>query len=122
VKNTKNSDGLIRADAVKFESCSIVTSIQEWDDGESQEISETNKLFNVYPNPVNEILKISSPSNNETQIIMYNINGVSVYNDIRTTRKNEIIQIDVSTFKTGIYFLKIDTKKNQEYFKVIVNH
>lgn len=80
--------------------------------------TQENKLekLNVYPNPVNSILTISTPKNSSVeQVIVSN----SVGQVIKTINENTT-RIDMTSLKSGIYFLQIRTKEgifNQKIMK-----
>lgn len=68
--------------------------------------NEIKKLINLYPNPIKNILYIE---NNEhigiEKITVYNILGKIVLNE-----KNNFNQVNLSNIKSGILFIKIETK------------
>ncbi|EIA07570.1 T9SS type A sorting domain-containing protein [Flavobacterium frigoris] len=73
--------------------------------------------FNIYPNPVNEILNINSKHSIEVQsIAIYDILGQMV---IVVPNANSVSKIDVSKLATGKYFLKMNTEKGSSNMKFI---
>lgn len=70
-------------------------------------IEEYENKFNIYPNPVNDILVIDTDEEIE-EINIYNIVGISVYkvNNIKH-------DINVSDFAEGVYFISIKTDKGE---------
>jgi pectate lyase len=58
----------------------------------------------LYPNPVNDYLRISNPNQNVEKVTIYNMNGSIV----KTTGKN-IETIDMSHLSPGNYLLKLQT-------------
>jgi hypothetical protein len=73
-----------------------------------------------YPNPVNEYVKVKvwSDKSRELRISIINFQGVLLYD---TERKfldpyQEIIEIDVSDYKSGIYFIRV-TSKDKAIFR-----
>ena len=62
---------------------------------------------NIYPNPVNNKLFVSTNSKIEA-ISIYTITGVMVYNE---NISNNVI--DVTSLNSGIYFVKINTKEGE---------
>ena len=61
--------------------------------------------FSVYPNPVNDVVSISSLNNSEiTQVSIIDVNG-RVIKDVNSN----VSEISVSDLNAGIYFLKINT-------------
>ena len=72
---------------------------------ETPTVSESS--VNIYPNPVNNKLFVSTNSKIET-ISIYTITGVMVYNE---KISNNVI--DVTSLNSGIYFVKINTKEGE---------
>lgn len=73
--------------------------------------------FTVYPNPVNEVVNISSLSNSEiTKVSITDING-RVVKEINSNVSN----ISVGDLNTGIYFLKINTLEGVGTTKFVKN-
>lgn len=70
-------------------------------------IEEYENKFNIYPNPVNDILVIDTDEEIE-EINIYNIVGISVFkvNNIKH-------DINVSDFAEGVYFISIKTDKGE---------
>ena len=83
--------------------------------GISNQLSLNNNLDNktkVYPNPVNNILNI------QTSFVNYNVKVYDITGKllINTFNKNSL---DLSTYESGIYILKISHKNSTESFKII---
>lgn len=72
---------------------------------ETPTVSESS--VNIYPNPVNNKLFVSTNSKIEA-ISIYTITGVMVYNE---NISNNVI--DVTNLNSGIYFVKINTKEGE---------
>lgn len=71
--------------------------------GES--LAENTSLFNIFPNPASDNIKISA--NQEiTEVNIYNILGVSVYNE-QFTMNNLQLDVNISDFNNGVYFVKV---------------
>lgn len=83
--------------------------------GES--IEEQTSSFRIYPNPVNDKLYIEA-ERNIREINVYNVVGVNVYN-VECRMKN--VELDVSDFENGIYFIKINTDKENIVKQFIKN-
>ena len=80
-------------------------------------ITETSLIKNIslYPNPVQDILNLSTQSDKY-------INSVQVYDllgKLVTQEKNNPQQIDVSLLKRGVYLVKIETDKGVITKKVV---
>lgn len=75
-------------------------------------------LIKVYPNPVKEKLNIefSIAEVRETNLSIVNSLGQVVY---MSNAKNQLEEIDLSSFKSGMYFLKIQNNSEQKVLKII---
>lgn len=77
-----------------------------------------SNYFNVYPNPVNEVLNIVNKSEIEIKSLsVYDILGQLV---IAVPNAQKVVNIDVSKLQTGNYILKINSDKgifNQKFVK-----
>jgi hypothetical protein len=66
-----------------------------------------NGSFKVFPNPVNQILTIDSPTNEAANLLIYdNVGKLILTKELGEAQK----QVDVSFLKTGFYILKWVTK------------
>ncbi|MCK5823893.1 MAG: T9SS type A sorting domain-containing protein [Ichthyobacteriaceae bacterium] len=81
----------------------------------SDEINNSGFELNVYPNPTKSSIKINSIQGNK-QINIYNIVGVNVYYNVTV---NDNVQVDMSTFKSGIYFVEVIINDAKQVVKVI---
>ncbi|MBR5604421.1 MAG: T9SS type A sorting domain-containing protein, partial [Bacteroidales bacterium] len=83
--------------------------------GES--ISEFENNFQIYPNPVNDILYINAKEN-ITEINIYNIIGVKMttVNGQQTT-----VSVDMSGYNSGIYFVEVKTERENSIIRIIKN-
>jgi blue copper oxidase len=59
--------------------------------------------FNVYPNPTQDFLNITSSVNNKFTVNVFNSFGENIYSNIKVTK----CQLSVANWKSGIYFLQI---------------
>jgi hypothetical protein len=77
---------------------------------------------NIFPNPFTDLASISFTNQyiGEVKISLFNTSGqlIKQKNTIKSQSKFEEI-IDFSIVMPGIYVLKIETKKNQTYIKII---
>ena len=77
--------------------------------GES--IAENTSSFNIFPNPATDNLSIEA--NEEiTEVNIYNIIGVNVYNE-QCTMNNLQLDINISDFNSGVYFVKVKTANGE---------
>ena len=76
-------------------------------------ISElSNSDINIFPNPTNGIIYLSTPVNT-INIEIYNLNGQMI------TKLKQKSKIDLAELTDGFYFVKIITQ-NREYYKKII--
>lgn len=77
--------------------------------------NETTQNISIYPNPAQDYLFIKNINFDGKEIVIsvYNEIGTSTYRD---TTSNELIRINISNFKKGVYYLKIE---NENFMKVI---
>ena len=81
--------------------------------GES--ISELSNNFQVYPNPVDDVLYIDTKEN-ITEINVYNIIGVKM--PISNSQQSTV-NIDMSGYNSGVYFVEIKTDKENSIIRII---
>ncbi|MEP6712694.1 MAG: T9SS type A sorting domain-containing protein, partial [Ferruginibacter sp.] len=79
---------------------------------------------NIYPNPVTDIfkVKIASPKSDQAiMLIIYDSKGAKVYQKLITLIGNiKIETIDISTLRSGTYFLEINYYNGNKIVKKIV--
>ena len=107
------SDGEVRADGFYFDNLTV----NVLDDGTLSNADVLASQFSVYPNPVSNLLYITTPKNNYT-LGIYNIQGQlirtpSVYSGSQT--------IDYSQYTKGIYLIKFTSNDHTKIFKIIKN-
>ena len=78
-------------------------------------VEEISISFNVYPNPVSNILYIDAKDIIE-EVVVYNLNGQTVYNEQCIINN---IQLDVSDFNAGLYLIKIRIGGNNIVKRII---
>ena len=74
-----------------------------------------NKL-KIYPNPVNDLLKISNDEAGEISLKMTDLSGKILYKKVVL---NSSVEIDMSAYSSGIYLLNILRKSQRETSKII---
>ena len=79
--------------------------------GES--IGEYENNFEIYPNPVDDVLYIKS-DNNIKEVNIYNIVGIKV---ATVSSQQSAVSIDMSGLSSGVYFVEVDGKT----FRIIRN-
>ncbi len=76
--------------------------------------------INAFPNPVkNKLLIETEDINTKASILIYDLNGKLVLNEIINTN-NSIEEIDVSTLMNGVYFIEINDEENIFYTEKII--
>ena len=81
--------------------------------------SEENMVFKVFPNPTNEQLTISFAEPISGDLCFVNLIGKTIFEHQITKQKS--VEIDVSTFKKGIYLVVIRIDQELYSQKVIVD-
>ncbi len=72
----------------------------------------------IYPNPVNnELFLLNNVTGSFIEVSIYNIEGRLLISNIKTNENRHTI--NVSEFKSGVYFLTVQTNQGIETFKVI---
>ncbi len=81
-------------------------------------IEEEINEITIYPNPANEVLNVefNNSKNAAIKLTVLNALGQTVYLNQSPENKQ---QIDISTFATGIYFVKIESDAFQKVFKLV---
>ena len=77
--------------------------------GNSISFAEQNKTIKLYPNPVHDILTLSTNNNNE-KVEIYNIIGKKV---LSFYKQQNNLQINVNVLNNGLYFIKICNFKSE---------
>ena len=73
------------------------------------ESSSQKSMFNIYPNPVTDKITITIPDFSASVILtIYTASGVAMKT---ITLHEPVITIDISTFPTGIYIARFESKK-----------
>jgi len=76
---------------------------------------QINAEFNIYPNPVNDIINISK-ANNISSLKIYSSKGVLV----KQINISDLNQIDVSDLKQGIYLFQMSDAKGKLFTRRII--
>jgi len=79
---------------------------------------QSESLISVYPNPVSDILRINSTSNNINNLKIFSLSGqlFSTYNFV-----GKEIEIDLGAYQAGIYLLQIVTDTDVLVRKILKN-
>jgi hypothetical protein len=79
----------------------------------------SNNGLMIYPNPANDLVNISATNDIKT-IEILNYIGQTIYTNNNVNMKK--VQLNVSTYKAGVYFVKITTTSGIRTSKVTVTH
>ena len=82
--------------------------------GES--ISELENNLRIYPNPANDYIKISAVGSQLSVVKIYNYLGILI-DEIETN--SEELEINISNYNSGVYFVEINTEKENSIIKII---
>ncbi len=107
------SDTGVSADGFYFDDLAINIV----DDGtlSIQDIIESQ--FNIFPNPVSNLLNITTPVNNY-MIEVFNLQGQLIS---RTETNSGSQTVDYSNYTRGIYLMKLTSEKVSKTFKIVKN-
>jgi len=78
--------------------------------------------INSYPNPTNGLINVEyslPPNVNQGEIVLYNTNGILI-NKYSVNNSSNILQLDLSTMSSGIYYYQLVTEKGSTAKKIIV--
>lgn len=78
-------------------------------------IEENTAVFNVYPNPVENEVRIASVEKIE-EVTIYNVVGTTVYN-VQCTMND--VQLNVSELNSGVYFVKVRTENTESVSRIV---
>ncbi|MBI9039681.1 MAG: T9SS type A sorting domain-containing protein [Bacteroidales bacterium] len=78
--------------------------------------NSTNQEILIYPNPASDVLNIAS-NNKIKHIEILNFIGQNFFNK---KLDNNNIEINTSAFKSGIYFIRIETENGLKTKKVTI--
>jgi len=115
---------LLRHKILNHDTYTLNDSTNRWDLTErlvfnysTTEVTSVGKNNNslsatVYPNPVDDILNIELTKNGEYTILLYDITGNAI---LEKRISGTYTGINISSFKSGIYFLKIINTKDHTF-------
>lgn len=98
--------------------CFNVTAADQGGGNTSLEWIDEN-IFQVYPNPTNGIITITSTLGNDEYSIQI-LNSVGQKIHINTEHTNNNTQIDLSNYKSGIYFIEVSTAQKKTVLKKVI--
>ena len=91
----------------------------------NQNSSNTNDLFSIVPNPSDNYILLSFDkefNTNETSTVsIFDLQGRMVLSKLVIANDNNL-QIDISTYKSGIYFVKVSNSTQIGGKKIVIQH
>ena len=81
--------------------------------------TNTDNNISVYPNPAKDFVKVSTDNGQQTTVKIYNTVGMLVGTRLATSATNEI-EINVSEYNPGIYFINISNEESNVTKKIVV--
>ena len=105
------SDGNVNEDGFYFDDLQV--NIAE--EGTLAIEDNTNSAFSIFPNPVEDILSITTPLENYS-VEIFNLQGQLVRKE---ENNNGSKIIDYSNFASGVYVLKLSSKNTSQTFKIV---
>ena len=83
------------------------------------ETTTSENTFNIYPNPAKDFVKVSTDNGQQTTVKIYNTVGMLVGTRLATSATNEI-EINVSEYNPGIYFINISNEEYNVTKKIVI--
>ncbi|MGY8939282.1 MAG: T9SS type A sorting domain-containing protein, partial [Flavobacteriales bacterium] len=74
----------------------------------------------IFPNPTNSQLEISFPLTQTREIMIYNLNGVLVFN--KKYQATKTLTIDVKSLAEGMYLIKSMSNSGQQITKFLIGN
>ena len=129
ILTAENVNGLTHNIAISESGMKSVEVVAKYDDKTSVGIidmidfvvnTEENEIENIsiYPNPANDFIKLSAGGGHLSAVRIYNCLGMLV--EEIEVNANEV-EINISNYNTGIYFVNIETENGNIVKKVVKN-
>ena len=81
-------------------------------------ITTKTSVFNMFPNPSNDVLYLNNGTQDIQQVKMYNNLGALVYSN---DSKQQQYKIDVSSFSQGLYYVNVNSSDAIIRKKIVIN-
>ncbi len=121
--NSRDNGGLTSTavDNLVWNNLSAISSWPTFDLFTGVDEIENNFTFGIYPNPSSKIaeVKCQTSINKKTNLRIFDVIGEEVFH---TTGNSNLITIDVSKFKNGIYFIQLEINNKLATQKLLVQH
>ena len=129
ILTAENVNGLTHNIAISESGMKSVEVVAKYDDKTSVGIidmidfvvnTEENEIENIsiYPNPANDFIKLSAGGGHLSAVRIYNCLGMLV--EEIEVNANEV-EINISNYNTGIYFVNIETENGNIVKKIVKN-
>ncbi|MBU1719797.1 MAG: CotH kinase family protein [Bacteroidetes bacterium] len=82
---------------------------------------QTDNFFVVFPNPANDFVTCRWKSSGNASLEMFNMGGSLVFSGIAQTIEDGEMRINVSSYPSGVYFVKFYDGRNIAVKKLIIN-
>lgn len=85
------------------------------------DVEKKSQAVSVFPNPSNGKFAVTAIKSSINAIYIYNVWGTKVFStsDINLLNNNEI-ELDISDYEKGIYFIKIDSRDKTHTEKIVL--
>lgn len=94
----------------------VITNTARNEIAQPDGLNEQNFFFSVQPNPANDLVRVVFPDNDNYEIVLRDINGRQIFSALP---KNSI-QIDISSYPAGVYFLEVTGNTQRGVQKLMV--
>lgn len=74
------------------------------------------EVFNLFPNPTNGKITVNSPKMEHNKLTISDMNGRNLIENIAFTSE---IEMDLSSFETGVYFIFIENSNSIQKLKIV---
>ena len=96
-------------DNIKFPPTAVIVDVETVEE----------KDIAIYPNPAKDFVKVSTADGQHTTVKIYNTLGMLVGTRLATSATNEI-EINVSEYNPGIYFINISNEESNVTKKIVI--
>ena len=80
-------------------------------------VEEMESDIEIYPNPARDFVKVSTDNRQQTTVRIYNYLGILIE---ETEMNSDEVEINVSEYNSGIYFISIQTENGNLIKKFII--
>lgn len=118
-KMTSTTDSSVVIDLVTGQNSIEITTDLECQ-GKFSESIFISEGVTVYPNPTKGNLKVYlDGSDNNVEVSLFNLEGSLYFSTIKDVSSNRVINLDLSSFKDGVYVLSLKSETVSQSIKII---